>query len=67
LESGTLAYLAPECMIDEEERIPCGTSADMWSLGLVMYIILSGTHPFDLENNASDEEIVHRILHDPVS
>lgn len=64
--SGTNAYLPPEALVNEKERGPCDTSADMWSLGLVMYIILAGAHPFDLENNATDEEISKRVLNNQV-
>lgn len=64
--SGTSAYLPPEALVDEGERGPCDTSADVWSLGIIMYIILSGVHPFDIDNDASDKEVEERILHEPV-
>lgn len=60
--SGTSAYMPPEALAPEGERRPCDAAADMWSLGVVMYILLSGAHPFDMENSASDLEITRRIL-----
>ncbi|WAO89925.1 Protein kinase domain-containing protein [Fusarium falciforme] len=42
---GTLGYIAPEVIhIIPDQR--CSVSADMWSLGCVVYKILTGTLPF---------------------
>jgi serine/threonine protein kinase len=34
----------------------------MWALGVLMYILLSGYHPFDPTNNADDDEVGRRIV-----
>ncbi|DBA04303.1 TPA: hypothetical protein N0F65_002065, partial [Lagenidium giganteum] len=60
---GTSAYLAPELL----QAGMCTSSADMWSLGCVLYIMLSGAHPFDLEGTATDEEVEHRIKYGELS
>ncbi|CAN0022475.1 unnamed protein product [Ascophyllum nodosum] len=39
---GTPPYIAPEIL----EGIPYGTSVDMWSTGVIIYILLSGSFPF---------------------
>ena len=39
---GTWAYWAPEMWGGQY-----GKQVDMWSLGVILYIILSGRHPFD--------------------
>lgn len=55
---GTLAYAAPEYLSRQESD----SSVDIWALGVVLYIILCGYHPFDAENDASDEELRRRIV-----
>ena len=50
---GTPQYFAPEVLKRKHTKAGMGTygtSADMWSLGVIMYILLSGTFPFDEEN-----------------
>uniref|UniRef100_H3GS53 Uncharacterized protein n=1 Tax=Phytophthora ramorum TaxID=164328 RepID=H3GS53_PHYRM len=44
------------------DAINFGPKADMFALGIVLYILLCGSHPFDTYNNLSDEEIRKRIL-----
>ncbi|CAN0498412.1 unnamed protein product, partial [Ectocarpus sp. 8 AP-2014] len=34
----------------------------MWSLGVVLYILLSGFHPFDLEGGANDADVRRKVL-----
>ena len=46
--SGTIAYLAPECL----RGIDGGALADLYSLGAVVYELLTGRPPFDGENLA---------------
>lgn len=43
---GTEGYAAPEIML----HTPYDTSVDIWSLGVILYVLLSGTLPFDAED-----------------
>lgn len=54
---GTTAYAAPEFLSKRE----AGAAVDMWALGVVLYVLLCGRHPFDPSNDASDDEIAARI------
>ena len=41
---GTACYAAPEMLTAE---CSCGTPLDLWGLGLVLFMLLSGEHPFE--------------------
>ena len=56
---GTIAYAPKEVLCSEEENI--GKPIDIWALGILMYILLSGMHPFDPDNESSDDTISERI------
>lgn len=44
--SGTLAYMAPEIL----QMQPPSAQADLYAVGVMLYEILTGRHPYDLEN-----------------
>ena len=56
---GTQGYMAPEGLTLPQ---PCPTPAmDMFAAGIIMYIILTGSHPFDPSGDAEDKELAARI------
>jgi serine/threonine protein kinase len=61
--TGTTAYWPPERFAD---RGFCATPAmDMWSVGVILYIMLTGVHPFDVKGVSTDIEIEQTIVADP--
>lgn len=60
---GTAAYLSPELLTSGI----CTSACDMWALGCVLYIMLSGSHPFDLDGMSPDQVVEHRIKTEPIS
>jgi len=48
-QCGTPGYVAPEILMG----VPYGIKADMWSIGVILYILLGGYPPF-IENNQRD-------------
>jgi len=56
---GTLTYVAPEVLSMQGYHM----EADMWSIGVIMYLVVRGRLPYDGDEQ---QAIVQRILHEPL-
>ena len=52
---GTPMYMAPEILLSSKTKGYEGFPVDIWSSGISLYIMLSGTLPFNLKNKESSE------------
>ena len=52
--AGSAGYMSPEVLSDE----PYGLAADVWSLGVILYTLLSGCMPFLYDNPEQEEAAV---------
>jgi len=55
---GTWAYAAPETRMEDTDY---NERCDCWSIGVIMFILLSAYHPFDPQGDATDEILWDRI------
>ncbi len=56
---GTISYVAPEVLLQR----PYGFEVDLWSLGIMLYILLSGLLPYD---DPDQKEIAKQVIYEPV-
>jgi len=71
--TGTTAYWPPERFkrrrgSNNPQATPSNTpnyATDMWAVGVILFIMLTGVHPFDLTGVATDAEIEEQIKRDP--
>ena len=54
---GTISYVAPEVLLEQ----PYNNSVDLWSLGIIAFLLLSGSLPFDHEY--SEVEVAKLTIH----
>jgi serine/threonine protein kinase len=57
----TPAYCPPESIL---KTSPIQPSSDMWGLGVILFIMLTGSHPYDVSGQSSDE-VVEELIKDP--
>ncbi|TRM65951.1 kinase-like domain-containing protein [Schizophyllum amplum] len=60
---GTVSYLPPEGVLalDRKELSYIGLPSDCWSAGVILYIMLTGCHPFDNERSEPSERWMDHI------
>jgi serine/threonine protein kinase len=54
---GTAPYMSPEQVLGQ----PAGPPSDVFSMGIMLYELLAGVHPFE---GSSPVDTMHRILHE---
>ena len=54
---GTWSYWAPEQL----NKQPYDFAVDMWSLGVLLYILLVGFHPFDPDGDGNEQSILRNM------
>ena len=60
IKAGTELYLPPEVLLGKE--FSSNTKLDMWALGIILYQMVEGFHPFVEKNNNKDSIIINNII-----
>jgi serine/threonine protein kinase len=61
-ENGTVGYWPPERF---HHSVKLSPAVDTWAVGVILYIMLTGFHPFDPNCERSDDEISEAIKENP--
>lgn len=59
---GTPAYLAPEVIMTTKGSTYNGKIADIWSCGVVLYVMLTGSYPFERTEDKKDPQRLQRMI-----
>ena len=55
-QCGTPMYMAPEILLSSKKKGYKGFPVDIWSSGIALYIMLSGTLPFNIKKDEKSKE-----------
>jgi len=60
IKAGTELYLPPEVLLGKE--FSSNTKLDMWALGIILYQMVEGFHPFVEKGSNKDSSIISNII-----
>mmetsp|Transcript_21779 Transcript_21779/g.24453 ORF Transcript_21779/g.24453 Transcript_21779/m.24453 type:complete len:796 (+) Transcript_21779:148-2535(+) len=60
--ANTPGYSPPEMIDTVRKSSHLEPSVDMFSMGVIIYIMLTGVHPFDVSGQSTDEEMNQKVL-----
>jgi len=61
-QCGTPMYMAPEIILNSKKSGYKGFPVDIWSAGIALYIMLSGTLPFIYKNNKTEKNEIDNSI-----
>jgi serine/threonine protein kinase len=62
IAANTPGYSPPEVIDKSKKLTRLDPSMDMFAIGVIIYIMLTGVHPFDISGQSTDEEMNHQVL-----